>query len=197
MLGPVATKFQDVIGRSRSTSYEFLPGVIRGAALLPTAATTNGVYNLFSLNKGGLGNSYHLSNIESAAGQMPSDQEFVVDGFKFCLFLAGAYSAGNSLNVEQVKQVVEQATFKFFVNGKPKTEGWLYSLMVPTVLWGSGTETIDLALNTIAFKNISHNPIGLPASISFDVAVTLTNPTLTASTYLVCELLGTRKIALG
>lgn len=193
--GMVVDKFEGALKRSQSTSWDYLPGVIRGAANL-TASATDTRYNLFSLNRGGLSNKNYYSNIVSAAGVMPSDQSFLIEGIKFTLSTTDT-SATASLGVNEVRQIVAGATFTLLVDGKPKTEGWLLSLSVPLAVWGAGTVAVDIAMNTIAFKSISHNPIGIPPGVSFDVEAIVSTPALGTDTYLVCELVGTRKIRLG
>lgn len=194
----VVEKFENAITRSRAKEWDYLPGVIRGSALLPATATSDARYNLFSLNRGGLGNNTWLSNIVSSAGVMPSDQSFLVEGLKFSFVSTVASASANDLSLNNVRQLLNKSTFTLLVDGKPKTEGWLLSLGIPVVMWGAGTVAIDLAINTVAFKNISHNPIGIPPGVSFDVEMIITNPTLTASsTYVTCELIGTRKVRLG
>lgn len=44
--GMVVDKFEGALKRSQSTSWDYLPGVIRGAAAL-TASATDTRYNLF------------------------------------------------------------------------------------------------------------------------------------------------------
>lgn len=195
----VVSRFENTLQRSRSKDWDYLPGVVRGSALI-ASGTSEQRLNLYALNRGGLSNKNYLSNITSSAGIMSSDQSFSVEGIKFTLSCTTAsYTA--HLNTKEVREILTQATFTLFVDGKPKTEGWLLSLAVPTVVYGygsGGAAVADVNMNTIAYKNIAHNPIGLPPGVSFDVEVILTCPVDTGGdTYITCELIGTRKIRLG
>lgn len=194
--GIVVEKFNDALARSQAKEWDYLPGVIRGSSALGSG-TSEARYNLFSLNRGGLSNASYLSNITSSAGVMPSDSSFLVEGLKFSLFTTDTSTSVNDLLLNNYRQLIAKTTFTFFVDNKPKTEGWLYSLSIPIVMWGSGTVTTDIVVNALAFKNISHNPIGIPPGTSFDVEVISTSPADLSGTYIVVELIGTKKVRLG
>ncbi len=190
----ISEEFKQALGSYiKEGRYNYIPSEIRGSAAI--SGTSETTVRLFNTNLSGLGNSYWLTNQEGTAGQLSDPEAFRVDAIKFLITTATTGSTG-TISAHTFKDLCMKATYKFSVSGKIEAEGYLYSLALPSIVWGGYTTAsataIDTALNPIVALNLPV-PIYIAPNWSFDMQLTYTGVTVPSNTYWTCILRGIRQ----